>query len=154
MKCFYADSSVLVKRHVMEIGSTWVENLCNTEQNYIIITSQLSIIEVISALNRRLREGSLDASVYPQVRDDFLALCHHKYQLVLVTNLVLMRSRTLLEDHALRAYDALHLASALLIRDELDAPSLLPLTFLAADNRLLVAAMNEGLTVDNPNKHT
>jgi hypothetical protein len=62
-------------------------------------------------------------------------------------------ARLLLEHHPLRTYDALHLASALLVNDQLVAVGLPPLTFLAADNRLLTAATLEGLTVDNPNNY-
>jgi hypothetical protein len=32
MAVFYADSSVLVKRHVVEAGSLWVENVCDPQQ--------------------------------------------------------------------------------------------------------------------------
>lgn len=75
MAVFYADSSVLVKRHVAEVGSTWVENVCDPEQGNEVATSRLSAVEVVSALNRRVREGSLPAADYPRLRDDFLALC-------------------------------------------------------------------------------
>ena len=100
MAAYYADSSVLVKRHVAEIGSTWVENLCDPSQGHEVATSRLSAVEVVSALNRR-------------VRDDFLAFCRGSYRLLQATNPVLARARLMLERHALRSYDALHLATAL-----------------------------------------
>jgi uncharacterized protein len=52
---YYADSSVLVKRHVMEIGSVWLQNIVLPDSNNSIITAKLSIIEVFSAFNRRKR---------------------------------------------------------------------------------------------------
>jgi len=153
MALFYADSSVLVKRHVVEPGSLWVEDLFDLDLGHEVITSRLSTIEVVSALNRRVRAESIAATDCRQLRDDFLSLCRHTYQLVQVTNPVLARARLLLERHALRAYDALHLASALLANDQLMASSAPALTFLAADTRLLAAATAEGLPVDNPNNY-
>ncbi|MFV9505916.1 MAG: type II toxin-antitoxin system VapC family toxin [Oscillochloridaceae bacterium umkhey_bin13] len=154
MGVFYADSSVLVKRHVVEVGSTWVENLCDPEQGNEIITSRLSAVEVVSALNRRVREGSIPTEDYPGLRDDFLALCRQRYWLIQTTNPVLARARLLLERHVIRSYDALHLASALIAHDRRVMIGLAKLTFLAADQRLLAAAIAEGLVVDNPNNHS
>jgi uncharacterized protein len=70
-----------------------------------------------------------------------------------VTNAVLSRAQLVLERHPLRAYDALHLASALVANDQLVARNLAVLTFLAADHRLLAAATAEGFPIDNPNNH-
>jgi uncharacterized protein len=55
----YADSSVLVKRHVNEIGSGWFRALADPATGNVIITSRVSIIEIYSAFNRRVREASL-----------------------------------------------------------------------------------------------
>lgn len=151
MATFYADSSVLVKRHVQEVGSEFVEVLCDPVLGHEIVTSQVSIVEVISALNRRCREGSITATDYALLRDDFLSLCHSAYRLVSVTEPVLLQARLLLERHSLRAYDALHLASALEVNLRLTGAGLPSLTFLAADNRLLGAATAEGLPVVDPN---
>lgn len=153
MSVFYADSSVLVKRHVWEVGSEWVTLLCDPALGHEITTSQLSVIEVISALNRRRREGSIAETDYALLRDDFLSLCHSAYRLVSVTEPVLLHARLLLERYPLRAYDALHLASALEVHISLISAGLPPLTFLAADDRLLDAATVEGLPVDNPNRY-
>lgn len=113
----------------------------------------MSTVEVVSALNRRVREGTVVESGYPQLRDDFLALCRQQYQLVQATNPVLARARLLLERHALRSYDALQLSSALLTNDRVMMLGSPALTFLAADARLLAVAAIEGLTVDNPNNY-
>jgi hypothetical protein len=153
MALLYADSSVLVKRHVTELGSTWVEALFKTVPGRQIATSRLSTVEVVSALNRRHREGSVSHADYLQLRDDFLALCGRSYRIIPLTNALLNRTRALLERHPLRAYDALHLASALTANDQALAAELPALTFLAADNRLLAAAQAEGLATDNPNNH-
>lgn len=153
MALLYADSSALVKRHVAERGSPWVANLFTATQEHYIVTSRLSSIEVISALNRRVREGTLDAVSYRTLRDDFLALCRRSYRLIPITNTLLIHTRDLLERHPLRTYDALHLASALAANEQTIRAGLSALTFLAADGRLLNAAQAEGLATDNPETH-
>jgi predicted nucleic acid-binding protein len=55
--------------------------------------------------------------------------------------------------HPLRAYDAVQLASALLAQSDLARVEAPALTFLTADDRLLVIAEAEGLRTDNPNRH-
>ena len=97
MALFYSDSSVLVKRHVAERGSPWIEQLLVPAQLHQVATSRLATVEVISAFNRRVRDGSLPAASYPQLHDDFLGLCRRTYRLVLISNDVLLEARRLLE---------------------------------------------------------
>jgi hypothetical protein len=73
------------------------------------------------------------------------------YQFVELTYPVVEQAKLLLARYALRAYDAVQLASAVLTQQTLQAIALPPLTFLAADDRLLDAAKAEGLVTDNPN---
>ena len=153
MATYYADSSVLVKRHITEIGTPWVQALTDPVAGHLFITSRASMVEVISALNRRQREGSLSTAEYDGIVMDFEALCATDYQLVELTEEVVAQARHLLEQHALRADDAVQLASALLTDAIVRANGETPLTFLAADDRLLTAAQLEGLAVDNPNQY-
>ncbi|MBX7170467.1 MAG: type II toxin-antitoxin system VapC family toxin [Pyrinomonadaceae bacterium] len=80
---FYADSSVLVKRHVSEIGSSWFQNLVLPVSNNSIITSKLSIIEVFSAFNRRKRENSISQIDYNDFANDFSAISSNEYHLLI-----------------------------------------------------------------------
>ncbi len=82
-------------------------------------------------------------------RDD----CRVKYQLIAVNNAILHCAGDMLERHPLRAYDAIHLATALTANRKLLASGATDLVFLCADDRLLQAAVAEGLAVDNPNDH-
>lgn len=54
---------------------------------------------------------------------------------------ILERSKTLLERHPLRTLDAIHLASAIELQEQLHEPSVL----ISADTQLLRAAMSEHL---------
>lgn len=153
MADYYADSSALVKRHVHETGTAWFRTLADPTAGNVIITARISMVEVYSALNRRRREANISAADYAQIVADFATICATEYQFVELTASVVERARLLLERYPLRAYDAVQLASALLTHDTLQASGLPPLTFLAADDRLLTAAEAEGLATDNPNAH-
>ncbi len=59
---------------------------------------------------------------------------------------ILNSARGLIQRHSLRAVDAIHLASAL----GLQAAANEPVTFVAADQRLLQAAAGERLATVNP----
>lgn len=150
---YYADSSVLVKRHVQELGSAWFQALAAPAAHNLIFTASISIVEFYSALNRRRREATLDLAYYQAIAADFDALCVAQYTLIELTNQVIERSRELIEHHPLRSYDAIQLATALVTNRTLLLADLPALTFLSADQRLLSAAQAEGLAVDNPAAH-
>jgi len=59
MAAYYADSSVLVKCHVPETGAAWFGALAAPAAGHIMVTAQISLVEVYSALNRRVREASI-----------------------------------------------------------------------------------------------
>jgi uncharacterized protein len=153
MADYYADSSVLVKRHIAEIGSAWVRALFNPHSGNLIATMHISAVEVYSALNRRVREATLTLADYARIIADFDALCVEQYTLVDLTESIVVQARELLERHPLRAYDAVQLASALVVNTALVATGLPALIFLTADDRLMNAALAEGLAAENPNMY-
>ena len=152
MADFYADSSVLVKRHIAEPGSAWFRTLADPATGNTIITAEITTVEVISAFNRRVREATLPHVCYARIRADFDALCGHEYRFVSIS--LLARARDLLEHHPLRAYDAVQLAPGLMANDALLGAGVPALTFLSADTRLLNVAAAEGLETGNPNVYT
>jgi predicted nucleic acid-binding protein len=150
---FYADSSVLVKRHVPEVGSGWFRGIADPASGNMIMTVRVSVIEMFSALNRRVREGSLDAGTYAALAADVESVCTAEYRLIELSPQVAGRARVVMEGHPLRAYDAIQLAAALTANDTLLMAGLPALIFLSADVRLLGAAQSEGFAVDDPNAH-
>lgn len=153
MAAFYADSSVLVKRHVPETGTGWFRGLAAPAAGHVIMTVRVSVIEMFSALNRRVREGTLDPRTYAAVAADVESVCAAEYRVIELSPEVAGRARGLLERHPLRAYDAVQLAAALSAQAVLQASGLPALVFLSADTRLLTAAHAEGLVVDDANAH-
>lgn len=153
MAAYYADSSALVKRHVPEIGSAWFTSLADPSSGNVVITARISLAEIYSALNRRVREASITPTDYISIISDLNHLWSTDYEIVELTQPVVDETRLLCERHPLRAYDAVQLASALHAQRILPSLGLSALVFISADDRLLVAAQAEGLVTDNPNLH-
>ncbi len=148
---YYLDTSAMFKQYVDEPGSTWLRAQISSATS--LVSSQMLIVEAVSALNRRVREGSLSSAEYQRVRDVFREDCRVMYQIVPPTVAIVDWACELLERHPLRGYDAMHLATALAVRQSLQRQGLPTLIFISADDRLNAAASTEGLAVDNPNNH-
>lgn len=134
----YLDTSALVKLYVPEPGSGDARRIVS--QATRVGTSRISYVEARAAFARRRREGALSSRDYGEV----LRSLEHEwesYVLLEVTASIIRAAGDLTEQHALRAYDAIHLATALSIPPELT------LEFLAADERLIAAAAKEGLAI-------
>ncbi len=153
MTTYYLDTSALIKRYVDEAGSRWLRAILNGKPRPAVVIVHLVIVEVTSALMRRVREGVLTDGEYVRMQDAFRADCLRQYELVTAVGDVIAQANRLLEAYPLRAYDAVHLATALVSNRHLLANDLPPLAFLSADDRLNQAASAEGLTIDNPNTH-
>lgn len=153
MTAYYLDTSALVKRYVEETGSLWLRALLNASPRPSIILAHLVIVEITSALMRRVREGVVSEIEYTQAQNVFRADCLSQYDLVTAAGDVVDQANRLLETHPLRAYDAIHLAATVVSNHALLANGLAPLIFVSADGRLNQAATAEGLAVDNPNAH-
>jgi len=150
---YYLDTSALIKRYVDETGSPWLRALLDTQPRPSIVLVHLVIVEVTSALARRVREGVLTDVEYAQAQNAFRADCLRQYELVTAVDDVIDQANRLLEKYPLRAYDAVHLATAVVSNRYLLANELAPLVFISADDRLNRAASAEGLAVENPNTH-
>lgn len=153
MVIYYGDTSALLKRYVDELGSAWVRATIAPAADVLVISSQLALIEIVSALNRRVREGAITAREYPRVVGMFHTDCHHEYRFFALDSEVVDLACTLLERYPLRAYDATHLATAVIAQQMLRRAGDVEYIFLSADDRLNTAAAAEGLAVDNPNVH-
>lgn len=153
MNVHYLDTSALVKRYIDETGSHWLRAKLSAQTSPAIIIIHLAIVEMTSALTRRLREGTLTLTDYTKAQDAFRADCLGEYEIMTAVGDVIDRANYLLEQYPLRAYDAVHLASAVIANQQLLANNLAPLTFISADDSLNRAAADERLAVDNPNHH-
>jgi len=76
------------------------------------------------------------------------------YPSIEVDDEVINLAKGLVTRRALRAYDAIQLASAMILNKDRKKAKLDPLVFISADNSLNTAGELEGLNVDNPNSYT
>lgn len=153
MTTYYVDTSALVKRYVDEIGGGWLRTILAAEPASSVIIVHLAVVEMTSALTRRLREGVLTSAEYAQLQNAFRSDCLDEYEIAIAVGNIINQANRLLEAYPLRAYDAVHLATAVVANQRLVDSDLAPLIFLSSDDRLNDAASAQGLVVDNPNQH-
>jgi len=138
----YLDTSALIKRFIAEQGSLLVRRLVTREGP--IATAKVAYAEAYSGLTRKHREGNLSVGQYAQACRQFEREWP-AYVRVELQDEILHLARDLIRRHPLRGFDAIHLASALTLKQALRED----ITFAAADDRLLRAASAEHLQALN-----
>jgi predicted nucleic acid-binding protein len=150
---YFFDTSALAKRYVTELGSAWVRRLVRPAAGNAIHIARITGVEVVAAITRRGRSGSLSARAAAAARTRFRREFRSLYILVDVTAQRLADAMDLAEVHGLRGYDAVQLAAALHLKSRRLIRRQSPPTFVSADRELNAAASTEGLAVDDPNNH-
>lgn len=153
MALYFFDSSALVKRYVHEQGSVWVHEVTASASGHLIHISLLTIAEIASALARRHREGSLTTSERDRLFWAFLVDCARSYLLLRVEEDVIQNAVALMNRHPLRTADAIQVSSAMLLSQTLHGVQLCLVIVASADDRVLQAASQEGLPIEDPNLH-
>ena len=153
MSLAYLDTSAIVKLYVAETGSDWLRALLGSPGTPTMLTSHLTAVEAPCAFARRRREGSLSPRDCVLVLAAFDHDAAYHFNILDVQAEVVNKARDLAGRHPLRAYDAVHLATAWLANRSLVQAGQSPLTFVCADDVLLSIAQAEGMLVDNPNNY-
>lgn len=136
----YLDTSALIKRFVAEKGSPLVQTLVRRKGP--IATAKIAYAEVYAGLTRKLREGHLSDAQYALACRQFDA-DWQAYIRVELHDDILFLARDLIRRHPLKGFDAVHLASAISLKNALGED----ITFAAADEPLLRAAEAEDLNI-------
>lgn len=136
----YVDTSALVKLYVEEPLSQ--ELSYAVDEAEAVATSLLAYTEAIAAFARARREVRLSPQEYRRVVDAFEE-DWSRYITVEVTDRLVKTAGHLAASRALRGYDALHLASALSLRERVPSSMM----FVAVDRALSVAAKRESLRI-------
>lgn len=153
MAFYFIDSSALVKRYISEIGSAWVLGLFDPIVNNEVFIAAITGVEIVAAITRRTRGGSISATDAAMVCNQFRNDLQTEYQIIEITESIIISGMTLAQTYGLRGYDAVQLAAGCAVNALCIANSLSPMAFVSSDNELNIAASSEGLIVENPNMH-
>ncbi len=134
MKTFF-DSSAFAKRYVEEEGSQIVDDICRETTELSL--SVICVPEILSALNRRIREKRLSQKDYARIKQ-YLSDDVRDAMIINLIPEVIAASTKLLEASPLRAMDALHVACAIVWRADL---------FVSSDKQQVTAAGKAGLKI-------
>jgi len=134
----YLDTSALVKKYFEEAGSSKV--ITHWKKAGAIATSSIAYAEAMASFYRKKRETNISRAVFHALMESFQQdwkglIC------VQVNDELNDTIDKVLSRHALRGFDSIHLASALILHDA--APQ--EFLFACFDNTLLQAAVAEGL---------
>ncbi|MBW1677723.1 MAG: type II toxin-antitoxin system VapC family toxin [Deltaproteobacteria bacterium] len=134
----YFDSSSIVKWFFDEPLTELARDIKNKAK--IVVTSLLAFPEVLSAINCACREGRCLKSEMELVRTEFLRIWPN-FQWLRVNEELMQQAGELIFRHSLRGFDAVHLASALLLKQQGGA---IDIFFSCFDHNLNRAARKEG----------
>jgi predicted nucleic acid-binding protein len=153
METYYLDASAVVKRYLREHGSNWVTELWRHTEDIGLFSANLIDVEVICALSRAQREGRIGLNRRNELAGSYIMEAQLALDRITITEKILRAAHRLALRHPLRAYDAMHLATALDLAERLfwsDVPA--PI-FVSADANLIAAARAEGMAAEDPNAH-
>ena len=150
---YFVDSSALVKRYVVEIGTPWIRRLTRHNPSTIIYIAHITAVEVTCAVARRRKGRTITLARASHLLRRFRQHLAGRYVVIEVTPTLLDNAVRLGNAHALRAYDAVQLAVALEVNRSHQAGGSGLVTLVSADRPLNAAATEEWLLVDDPNSH-
>lgn len=134
----YLDTSALVKRYFQETYSN--EIISQWKSASQIITSFVAYAETIASIYRKKREADLSDKLIKNI----IASFHRDWDSFIrveVNNALNDHIHHAVERYRLRGFDAIHLASAAIIRERITGDYL----FACFDDRLVHAARSEGI---------
>ncbi len=147
MILYYLDASAWVKRHYKETGTKTIQTLF--ESGVALGSASLGLIEVIATLTRKHKAGQFTPEGFRRaiedVKQDWVALTQ-----VELDDEAVERAQTTAQSFALRGGDAIHLASALILRELLAEKD--EIVFVTSDKELKAAAIASGLAVLDPSQ--
>ncbi len=154
MAVYFVETSALAKRYIAETGSTWLRALLQPTSGCLIHIVRVTSVEIIAAITRRERGGTLTPTDATAARMAFRGDLAAEYHVIEVTPALSNQAMLWAEQHGLRGYDALQLAAGLGVNARYLAGGLPPITCVSADTELNRAATSEGLAVEDPNAHS
>ena len=159
MDTFFMDTSAIVKRYVpAETGSSWTITICEPVTGHKIVLAQTTLVEAIATICRKARDPNPALRITEKERERLIKLFRQdaskQYHVIPVTTSFYTKAGNLCRFHQLRAYDAMQLICAIVVRNRLIRSSQPAPIFVSADDKLLDIARTEGFAVENPNRYS
>jgi len=150
MNYFLFDTSALAKRYVPEVGTPLINHLLNTVSKQRMFVLVLAFGELVSLLVRKKNSGQISRMSYLQAladsRSEMTGMVIQS-----VSDDLVWKSLSLIEQYSINATDAIILRSALNIADTLRVLGH-DLVLVTSDIRLANSAQSSKLVVWNPEK--
>jgi predicted nucleic acid-binding protein len=153
MAAFILDASAVVKRYLLDAGTSWVRSLADPAAAHEIFLTRITRVEATAAVARSSRGGIVSVAIATALLTQFRYDATHQYNITEITPPLLTEAERLAEVYGLRAYDAVQLAASLELHQRRQAGGLGPITLISADQELNAAATAEGLSVDDTRAH-
>lgn len=149
----YFDASALSKRYSQEPGASLVDEAFRLVPAGQMMISALGILEVASILRRMRNDGRLPVVLYKQVVAEFNneVITSGRFLTPEINNQIAISALSLISKHNLNASDVVILRSAINTQNALRKQGD-DLMLWTSDNRLVRAAVAEGITVFNPER--
>jgi predicted nucleic acid-binding protein len=149
----YFDASALSKRYSQEPGASLVDEAFRLVPAGQMMISALGILEVASILRRMRNDGRLPVVLYTQVVAEFNneVITSGRFLTPEINNQIAISALSLISKHNLNASDVVILRSAINTQNALRKQGD-DLMLWTSDNRLVRAAVAEGITVFNPER--
>lgn len=159
MASYFLDSCAIAKRYAPDRGTAYVQRLCTIALtgNDDLFISQVAQVEVVRALSARARGPHRHRNERLAARDraiaQFMAHCDPgsgDYDVIDVTPAIIQRAANLCKVSGIKSFDAVQLASALIVRDFAQIAREPDPVFVTADDKLVGYARGQGFDVRDP----
>jgi len=150
---YFLDSSALIKNYVIETGSAYIKSVISPTTGNAIAIAHITLAEVTAGLASKVRGQFLSQIDFEKAVKNILDDTSKKFLIGAIDQRAIQLAVALIRRHPLRGYDAVQLASGLLLNEAIVAAAEQPLVFVTADKSLLAAAQAENLQTEDPNNH-
>lgn len=146
MPDYYFDTSALLKLYIQEDGSAGLRQMLDQSEDNRVFILELTLLEARSAIRRRERAREITTAAangfLTQIDQDGKS----RYFVERISAQVIAEAHRLIDNHPIRALDALQLAGCILLSQAYH----LSLIFVCADYDLCAAATAERIATLNP----
>ena len=146
---FFFDTSALVKRYHEEKGTGCVDRIFDTilSGRHRGTVSSLAILELVSAIRRKVASGELDDKDFIDASAYFMEEVSGSFLVIPIDSVLHLDALDMVVKHALRASDSIQLACALKLAQTVEKSEI---CLVNCDQELSSAAAKEGFRIIDP----